>query len=118
MITLLCSPGSLSCACRSHRVCLVTGGPVRYSIVVPVATTRRTARLRRYGLHLFGIFSESGSAVASCPVVEGMLSGAQILGPPAPGCHRGILEGAPVREADLPGFGSRQSVDLVQMCGG
>ena len=57
-------------------------------------------------------------AVTAGPVVEGLLAGVQVLVPPVPRLHRRILEGTSIGEADLPGFGPRQSVNRVQMRGG
>src|SRR6185503_14314671 len=68
-------------------------------------------------LHLGAIGGRTGSTVALGTVVEGLLARTHVAFLAGPGLESGLLEGAAVGEAELPGHGA-DGVHGVQVLGG
>src|SRR5262245_45494 len=94
-----------------------TGRMQKRLIIMPLLTARTCRHLRPFAFQRIGIGSESGCAVAPGPVVEGQLTGFELLHLAMPGMERRVLKSTSVRETDFPRAGCVQRINGVEMPG-
>src|SRR5215470_5531623 len=75
----------------------------------------RAVSSRHFAFHGSAVLDQSGRTVALGPVVKRPLDGLEIFVPSLPGLERFVLQRAPVRKTELPGFGGVELVDSTQM---